>query len=360
MFGFGVLNKATPGKVKNAASLDNIQNTAAGQNQFLQTALGDIMRMSPFGKMPGSGQAPAGTQSPSTPTNPSPNGPPQTPLPGANGYTPTTAPYGMDQSGPGDKEQFWGQNQQLWFNNPGQNKFGGEGSGQQFWNQVQGQFNNASLQPKFDQYYAQAGKQLAGQMNAQAAGRGAYGSSQALNGVGGALANLAGQQARDYSNFALQDQANQRANLGAYGSLAFQAENQARQDSSDYLDRLNSAFAASSASQDARDTRVQRAFNNQSDYLKTVLGFAQGQYNNIFQTDQGLLGAAQDARLGKAANNVSNQQNNANQVSQGISDAVGLVGGYAQAKNAGLFGGGGSAPAPSGPSYPYAGGPYNY
>src|SRR5687767_14740201 len=56
------------------------------------------------------------------------NAAPDMPTPGANGYTPTTAPYGMDQTNPGVQEQFWNQNQNLWT----KGAFQGPGKGEQF------------------------------------------------------------------------------------------------------------------------------------------------------------------------------------------------------------------------------------
>lgn len=213
-----------------------------------------------------------------------------TPLPGQNGYTPTTAPYGMDQSNPGVQEQYWNQNQNLW--NKGMS--GGPGQGEQFWNQVQGNFNKASqdLSPQFNKYYDNARNTAVGEQNKQSAARGVYGSSQALNGVGNVISDVEGQRAKASTDFMFQNAANQNQALNNYGNMAFGAQNQSNNRNSLNLSMLNSGFAASGQAQNQRGNRIQGALDNGYRQQQSALDFMQGQYNGLFDADQGIYTGA--------------------------------------------------------------------
>jgi hypothetical protein len=205
---------------------------------------------------------PAGPVPPPAPAPPPV--PPPPPTPGANGYTPTTAPYGFDQKAPGVQEQFWNNNQNMWFDTPGldwvdqqlpqfadpwmgetwnQQNMGGigaAGAGQQFWNGVQGQFNKmtpaqqaiqggykgpnnaqaafgqtqsrmpGSLQPQFDAYYDRMSQKAMSNVNSQSAARGAYGSNTSLNNTIGAGLDIEAQRAKAATDFSLDNSANER------------------------------------------------------------------------------------------------------------------------------------------------------
>lgn len=189
-------------------------------------------------------------------------------------FNPTEAPHGFDQSQPGQVEQFWGNNQNLWFQSPQldwvdsqQSKFedpwageqkvasmidsvGAPGAGQQYWKGVQGEFNamgqglgngyqgpnNAqtafdmtkgmlpgSMQPQFDAYYDRMKAKSMSDVNSQSAARGAYGSSAGLNGSIGAGLDIEAQRAKANTDFMLadsQNQANWQGLLGNQGRAA--------------------------------------------------------------------------------------------------------------------------------------------
>lgn len=180
-------------------------------------------------------------------------------------YNPTTAPFGFDQSSPGVGEQFWNNNQGMWFDSPSLdwvdsllpqfagpqggetwNKdhldgIGAPGAGQQFWNGVQGGYNQmtpaeqraqagyqgpnnaqtafdltkrgmpGSLQPQFDAYYDRMADKAMSNVNTQSAARGVYGSNSALNNSIGAGLDVEAQRAKAATDFSLNDSANQRS-----------------------------------------------------------------------------------------------------------------------------------------------------
>jgi len=206
--------------------------------------------------------------------------PPPPPAPVAHGgghYNPTTAPFGHDMSTPGVREQFWNNNQALWFQNPqldwvneqlGQfndpwqsetfnagilGSIGQPGAGQSYWNGLSGSLNSptasqnatsggyrgpnlaeqafeqtqralpGSLQPQFDAYYDRMRDKTMSAVNTQAAARGAYGSSSALNGSIGAALDVEANRAKAGTDFSLADSKNQAdwfALLGSQGRAA--------------------------------------------------------------------------------------------------------------------------------------------
>lgn len=228
---------------------------------------------------PGAPQLP-----PLPPGTPPPAAPPVQPIAYNGGYyNPTTAPHGWDQSAPGGREQFWENNQNLWFQDPqldwvdsqqgkfedpwaGEQKVAGivdsigtPGAGQQYWNGVQGEFNKmgnnaqtafdmtkgmlpGSMQPQFDKYYDRMKEKSVSDVNSQSAARGSYGSSAGLNGSIGAALDVEAQRAKANTDFMLADSANQanwqgilgtqgrNADLSAFGKtslggqLAFESE----------------------------------------------------------------------------------------------------------------------------------------
>lgn len=274
--------------------------------------------------------APKQQPAPAAPTPQFGNQMPNMATPGRNGYTPTTAPYGMDQSNPGVNEQFWNQNQNLW-----QQGLQGPGQGQQFWNQVQGSFNKTQEDktPQFNQYYDQARDNAVGAMNQQASSRGAYGSSAALNGVGNTINQFEGQRGKAMTDFMMQDEQRKMQALGQYGNLAFGAGNERMGEDRAQLGRLNDAFSASGAAQNMREQRTQGAFNNNMSYLDRVLGMTQPGYSNMINNDQDLYMGAYDAGVAKTADQsgyrqqtnsrVMNDAKNAFDIGAGIYDRTG-------------------------------------
>lgn len=190
-------------------------------------------------------------------------------------YNPTTAPFGADMSQPGQLEQFWGNNQALWFQDPsldwvdsqlGQfqdpwygeqtgsevaSTIGNPGQGQQYWNGIKGTFNTmgnnvlggyqgpnnaqeaynmtkgmlpGSLQPKFDAYYDRMKDKVMSDVNSQAAARGSYGSNAALNNSIGAGLDIEAQRAKALTDFELANSANQREWQGLLGNQGRNAD----------------------------------------------------------------------------------------------------------------------------------------
>lgn len=249
-----------------------------------------------------------------------------------NGYTPTTAPHGMDQSNPGVNQQFWNQNQNLWT----KGAFQPPGQGQQFWNQVQGGFNKGAqdLTPQFNQYYDQARDAATGEANKQAAARGVYGSSQALNNVGNIAANVEGQRAKASTDFIFGNAANQRANLGQYGDMAFGAEGLGNQQRGLDLQGLNSAFSASNTAENNRNNQIQGQFDNAFRQQQAALGFLGQGYDAAIGNDASIYGGATNAGPAVTAAGLAQQGNNRAQNSQDLSNGLGLYGAFS--------GGGGS------------------
>lgn len=277
---------------------------------------------------------------------------PQGQLPGKNGYTPTTSPYGQDMSNPGVQEQFWDQNQKLWTNGA----FQGPGQGEQFWNQVQGNYNKASadLTPQFNAYYDQAAHNAASSANNQAASRGVYGSSQALNGVNGAVANVESQRAKASTDFMFQNANNQNQALNSYGNMAFGSQSMTNNRNAMDQSMLNNAYGAAGAAQSGRNNRIQGQFNNERAMAGMYLPFMQGNYDSLIGTDAALVGGANDSKVGAATAALGQQQQNRQQNSQDLSNGLSLYGAFGGGR-----GGGGSSPAPSQPSpSPYSSGSY--
>jgi hypothetical protein len=274
------------------------------------------------------------------PPPPAPNQP-KAPLPGKNGFTPTTAPYGMDQTNPGVQEQYWNQNQNLWT----KGAFQGPGQGEQFWNQVQGNFNksNQDLTPQFNAYYDRARNQAAGAANQQAAARGVYGSSQALNNVGNVIGDIEGQRAKASTDFMFNNAANQRANLGQYADMAFGAQGMTNNRNAMDLNALNSGYQAAGQAQNQRNNRIQGQFDNTFRQQQALLGYLGGQYDTMLGQDQDLYSQANGSApaataAGVAASNARRAQNSQD-LANGMAVAGMAAGGPAGAKAGAAAGG---------------------
>ena len=339
------------------------------------------------------------------------------------------ASFGVDPQIQKFGEQYWANNQDKWnrtpgidwaqsqlqnFNQPGtgetfntQNldKFAAPGDGQQYWNQVQGKFNQlgqyngpnrseeayqatvaaqpGSIQPTFDAAYDRARDTTVGQMNSQAASRGAYGSSAALNGVGSAITDIEAQRANRAGDFALADSANQRAWQQASNSAAGQADNSslagfganlsglstfgnlagmsggeglARDQFSSGLanniqdmgqNRMttganigigadasalnynNSAFGNANAAQASSQNYGNSAVNNYLNYLNSILPWAQGNYDNMFNSDYGITQDEMNADTAGTANAQNNSDRRREQISSDVKSGVDLATGKA-------------------------------
>jgi hypothetical protein len=242
---------------------------------------GPTIPMAPQTPPPGQGPVLPPTQNGPifSPQNGGPGAPQPISLQGGNvSYNPTTAPYGFDMSTPGVREQFWDQNQGMWFDSPSldwvdqqlpqfqdpwfgetwnqQNigTMGAPGAGQQFWNGISGQYNQmspaekalqqgykgpnnaqtafdmtksrlpGSLEPQFDAYYDRMKQKVMSDVNSQSAARGAYGSNTALNNTIGAGLDVEAQRAKAATDFSLADSANQRDWLSSLGTQGRNAD----------------------------------------------------------------------------------------------------------------------------------------
>lgn len=313
----GIGGKVSGKSNTNPMPQNQIQNSIGMMNNMIQGK-------NPYGGKTNQHPQAAGQQNPSI--NSAPQG---MPTPGKNGYTPTTAPYGMDQSNPGVQEQFWNQNQNLWL----KGAFQGPGQGEQFWNQVQGNFNtNNNLQPQFDAAYDRSRDKAVGAANQQAAARGVYGSSAALNNVGNVIGDFESNRAKAATDFALANAANQRANLGQYGNLAFQAQDAGMANRAFDLGALGQAYGAAGSAQDARRARTQDAFGNTAAMAGMYMPFLQNNYDQLLGTDMSLVTGATQAGPAATAQALAQQSNNRQQISQDFSNALGIYGAYNNAK----------------------------
>lgn len=178
-------------------------------------------------------------------------------------YNPTTAPFGFDQSMPGVQEQFWNNNQGMWFESPSldwvdsvlpqfQDPWAGEqaiagsmgkpagGRGSDYWDGISGSMNSptgaeqaimggykgpnnaqtafditkgrlpGSFQPGFDAYYDRMHDKVMSDVNSQSAARGVYGSNSALNNSIGAGLDVEANRSKAHTDFMFADSANQR------------------------------------------------------------------------------------------------------------------------------------------------------
>lgn len=379
---FKQFNQTVLNKVKDANAPQFGGNTARGWADKAVTKMGNFFAS----KTNPQTSAANPTSVPSAPT--APQAPPKQKMPlghsqntSVGAYRSTIAPNGFDQTMPGAGEQMWNNNQNLWLQapqldwvnkqlpqlDPNQNP----GQGSQYWNQVAGQYNNPkaqNLQPQFDAAFDRARENAVGAANAQAAARGVYGSSQALNNVGNVISDVEAARAGAASDFALRNAANQRDWTSTLGNLAFGAGNEdlsklglgfntAFRSDEASRDRLNNAFAAATTAQQLQSGRANNAFGNQMTYLNTMLPFLGGQYQGMFDSDSELAFAPYDVGLAGASSAYGNKAANRSQILNDASTALSAVNGGVQL---GKSLGGTSTPPPQQPAYPGAGGPYYY
>lgn len=394
---------ATPG----AGTESGYQNPYAGPKKKVPEWSGPI----PVGEPPTPPPA-----APAAPALPPPTPPPPIAFNGSSFFNPTTAPYGFDQSQPGMREQFWNNNQNLWFQSPQldwvddqqsafDNPWYGEtwnqqnhgalsapGAGEQYWEGIKGSANTpsaaqrtvnkgysgpnhaeeafgmakanmpGSLQPQFDSYYDRMGQKAVGSANTQAAARGAYGSSSALNGVNSVATDVEAQRAKAGTDFSLADSQNQLnwhnslgqmgraadlSGVGAYdanirgaasdldriktyGDLAFDAQNaqegryktqsdvafgidDAQRDRMGmgletafgsheaHRNQLNDAFGAAGQAEDARNKRIGGLYDDLTGFSNDAMGFVMQNFDKLLSADSATLDSEIEAMLGQTA-----------------------------------------------------------
>lgn len=374
---------------------------------------------------------------------------------GTNGqyYNPTTAPHGMDMSAPGVQEQFWNNNQNLWLQDPSldwvdsqlgqfqdpwfgettnQNlagSIGAPGAGQQYWNGVRGQANTmtgaessiaggykgpnnaqtafditksrlpGSFEPQFDAYYDRMKQKTMGDVNAQSAARGAYGSNAALNNSIGAGLDIEAQRAKASTDFMFQNSANQRnwldslsgqgraadlsgldafqKNIDAskfgldkvktFGDLAFEAEQmdfdkkskagemafdvdehrRERLDSgistafgsSEARNRnLSNAYDAAGAAQRAREGRIGGLYDDVDGFSNDVVDFLGKNFDAILGGDQDMSEDQIDALIAQTADERGWNEQQAERFAR---DLKGIVEAFKGSQAPGASGGGG-------------------
>lgn len=363
-----------------------------------------------------------------------PQDPPQQIAFNGSQYNPTTAPFGFDQSQPGQVEQMWGNNQNLWFNSPqldwvdsqipkfedpwaGEQKvagivdtIGNPGAGQQFWNGVGGSFNTmgkglsngytgpnnsqeaydmtkgmlpGSMQPKFDKYYDRMKDKVMGDVNAESASRGAYGSNAALNGSIGAGLDVEAQRAKAETDFMLADSQNQMnwqgmlgnqgrnadltglgtfgtklqgANydlnkLGTFGDLAFKSEGMNLDKQKTQADlafgmddqalermgagistafnsqqahrgQLNDAFDAANIVDNERDERIETQYGHVEDFSNDLLNYFSQNYDQILSGDRESADQQIEAMISQAVDERGYDQYQAERIRRDAKDML--------------------------------------
>lgn len=292
---------------------------------------------------------------------------------------------GFDMSQPGAKEQHWAQNQDKWFSTPGtdwamqnldqfttpwegQNVNSGlmgtiaqPGQFQDYWAGVQGGMNTptgaeqaisggyqgpnnaqtafnamqgripGSFQSQWDAYYDRMAEKNMGNVNAQSAARGSYGSNAALNGAIGAGLDAEALRAKDSAQFMLDDSANQRSWMDSYSTagrnadLSGQSQFQSNLDAAKYgLDKTKTygdlAFNAEDLAFNKNKALSDIAFAQDDLKLKKLqTGVETGIAGDKIMTDR-LTGSSREA--GEAQDAFENRINSMYDRLEGFSDDV--------------------------------------
>jgi len=301
---------------------------------------------------------------------------------------------------------------------------GNPGAGQQFWNGVQGSFNSmgaglgqgytgpnnaqaafdmtkgmlpGSLQPKFDAYYDRMKQKVMGDVDAQSAARGAYGSNAALNGSIGAGLDVEAQRAKAETDFMLADSANQMGwqgllgnqgrnadlsglgifgsklqganydlnKLGTFGDLAFRSEGMdldkkrteadlafgvddqalermgagistAFNSQQAHRGQLNDAFDAANIVDNERDERIETQYGHVEDFSNDVMNYVTQNYDAILSGDQAAFEQQIEAMIGQAADQRGWNQQQIERVRRDMKDFADIM---FKAKAAGMTGG---------------------
>lgn len=239
----------------------------------------------------------------------------------ARGNAMTQSPLGMDQMSPGVAEQWQQQNQ---------SRFLQPGAAGDYWQQVQGQYGpggpgtsnyaeqaykdfqkpNISQDAGLDPYYKNAQNRLNENINSQASARGMFGSSGAMNQLTEGATGLAAEQANREADYNLRAQGERRAWEGLGGQLAGQADQSSRAGSQDALawtqglgqlagnadqSELNRLMGGMNAASTAQQFGRQRARDYMGDLMGAsgaMAGMAGNTYDDMFETDAGLMNNA--------------------------------------------------------------------
>lgn len=338
--------------------------------------VGDMLGGSKGGQQQAPQQAP---QYPGFPQMGGPNSYPGWPVPGP-GPNPTYNFQG-DQSKPGAAESYFSDNKdkfgaptatsQYWGQNQG--KFGQPGQGDQFWNQAQGMFNTQkpgsnNAQSAFDQFqgsapantdpfYSRAVQQTTNHLNNQAAARGQFNSTGALQTIGDATANLRGQQAQADAQYGLnrgqvagslgsaadtssrginQNQLGWMQGLGSLG-LGLQNSDLSRlmtgMNAAGGVDQTNLAQimagqGAAGQAQQALANRGQNYFNNLNQMGGQQAGVLGNTYGAMLGNDQKLFDDYQQALLGLPREQLNQSIGGRKNTEEGIGNLAGIMGSF--------------------------------
>lgn len=295
-----------------------------------------------------------------------------------SGYNPTTAPFGFDQSQPGQLQQLWTNNQGMWFDTPGadwanealdqfKDPWAGQkantalmstiaqpGAGQQHWNGVQGDMNTmsgaessisggykgpnnaqtafnatmgalpGSMQPQFDAYYDRMKQKAMSDVNAQSAARGSYGSNAALNNSIGAGIDIEAQRAKAATDFMLEDSANQRSWFDSAGNIGRSADLSGQGAFQKNIDAANYGLDKTKSMSDMAFRSEEMDFNKNKALSDIAFGVDDGQLKRL-QTgiETGLATDAADLqRLESAARTADNVDTGRNNQINGLFDRL--------------------------------------
>lgn len=223
-----------------------------------------------------------------------------------------------------------------------------------YWNGIAGQFSQPkNLQSDFDTAYDHATKTALGTANAQAAARGVYGSSTALNNVDSVAAQMAAQKANAQNQFTLNNSQNQLNYMTAGGQLANNAESsslakeaalvgQQMNLSSDQINRVVAQLNAGFSAQNAFQGREAQGFSQQDTYSQQIQQALQAYFAQLQGAANPAAGTT--ATAGATQNAVTDNNNQTAGGTQSLSQLTQLL--------AGLYSMGKSPQAPAAPPIP--------
>jgi hypothetical protein len=183
------------------------------------------------------------------------------------------------------------------------------------------------LTPQFNAYYDNARDSAAGAANQQAASRGVYGSSAALNNVGNVIGDVEAQRAKASTDFMFGNKANQLGALNSYGNIAFGAGREGLGMDNAQLARLNSGFQAAGASENMRNNQMQGMYDNIFRNQALMLPWAQGNYDAMLGGDEANYMGGYEAGVGKASDQAGYARQNQSRVSNDIANGLSLASG---------------------------------
>jgi hypothetical protein len=254
-----------------------------------------------------------------------------------------------------------------------------------------------SLQPQFDSYYDRMGQKAVGSANTQAAARGAYGSSSALNGVNSVATDVEAQRAKAGTDFSLADSQNQLnwhnslgqmgraadlSSVGAYdanirgaasdleriktyGDLAFDAQDaqegryktqsdvafgidDAARDRmgmglesafgshSAHRGQVNDAFDASGRAQDQREDRIDGLYDDVTGFSNDAMSFVMSNMDQLLTMDAQNLDQQIAAMLGQTADQRGWDQQQQDRIVRDVVETIKAIKGRQAEKQAGV------------------------